>query len=83
LGLDVIPFPLSTNNCEPSRLIMAAVGYQPVGMKPSTWLRPLSETSMTATVLLSALATGSRFSSGDKLTEFGVDPGGAAGNIEV
>src|SRR5471032_1753966 len=43
----------------------------------------MSETSITATVLLSAFATSIRFSSGERLTEFGVDPGGASGNIEI
>src|SRR2546423_3022462 len=65
---------------EPSRLNIAAVGYQPVGMKPSTWLAPAFDTSTTATVLLSAFATSRRESSGARLTWFGVDPGGAFGN---
>src|SRR5581483_6730620 len=65
----------------PSRPNMAAVGYQPVGMKPDTSLAPGRATSTTATVLLSALATSNRFSSGDRLTWFGVVPGGACGNI--
>src|SRR5262249_25382960 len=49
------------------------------GMNPSTWLLPAFETSTTATVLLSALATSRRESSGERLTWFGVDPGGALG----
>src|SRR5207247_11357503 len=75
----VRPFPLSTKMREPSLLNIAAVGYQPVGMNPSTWLEPGFDTSTMATVLLSALATTRRVSSGDRLTWFGVDPGGAFG----
>jgi hypothetical protein len=52
----------------PSRLNIAPVGYQPVGMKPSTSLAPGFDTSTTATALLSALATSSRVSSADRLT---------------
>src|SRR5262249_21947414 len=78
-GADASPLPLRMNTWRPSRLIDAAVGYQPVGMNPSTWLRPGTETSTTATVLLSAFATSSRLSSGDRLTQLGVDPDGASG----
>src|SRR5207249_5313419 len=60
---------------------MAAVGYQPVGTNPFTVLAPGFETSTTATTLLSAFATSRRRSPGDRLTWFGVDPGGAFGNI--
>src|ERR1043166_7708100 len=52
-------------------------------MNPSTSLAPGFDTSTTATVLLSALATSSRLPSGDRLTWFGVDPGGAFGNIAI
>src|SRR5262245_49455197 len=83
LGDDVRPLPLRTNTRALSRLINAAVGYHPVGMNPWTSLRFGSLTSTTATVLLSALATTSRVSSGDRLTAFGVDPGGASGKIET
>jgi hypothetical protein len=72
------PLPLSTKICRPSRLNIAAVGYQPVGMKPSTWLFHGVATSTTATALLSALATSSCVSSRDRLTWFGVEPGGAS-----
>jgi hypothetical protein len=64
----------------PSRLNIAAVGYQPVGMKPATSLAAGFSTFTTATVLLSAFATSSCFSSGERLTWFGVEPGGALGN---
>src|SRR5207244_3035117 len=83
LADEVRPLPLSTKSCEPSRENMAAVGYQPVGMNPSTSLCPGFATSITATVLLSALATSRRLSSGERLTWFGVDPGGACGNIDT
>ncbi len=52
-------------------------------MNPSTSLLPGLATSTTATVLLSALATSRRLSSGERLTWFGVDPGGACGNIDT
>src|SRR5689334_1422515 len=83
LGDEVSPLPLSTKIWRPSRLNIAPVGYQPVGMKPSTSLWPGVATSITATVLLSALATSRRLSSGDRLTEFGVDPGGALADIDT
>src|SRR5262252_6898105 len=67
----------------PSRLYIAAVGYQPVGMKPSTRLSPAFSTFAIATALLSAFATRSRLPSGDRLTWFGVDPGGAFGKSET
>src|SRR5437867_199982 len=57
---EVSPFPLRTNTREPSPLIIDAVGYQPVGMNPSTSLEPGFATFTTATVLLSAFATSSR-----------------------
>src|SRR2546430_10097696 len=68
---------------DPSRLNIAPVGYQPVGMKPSAWLAPVFDTSTIAMVLLSAFATSSRVSSGERLTWFGVDPGGAFGNNAI
>src|SRR5262249_25878739 len=71
------PLPLKMKISWPSPLNMAAVGYHPVGISPSTSLLPGVAMSTMATVLLSALATSSRFSSGDRLTWFGVDPGGA------
>src|SRR5262245_16407060 len=67
----------------PSRLNIAAVGYHPVGMNPATSLLPGVATSTTATVLLSAFATRRTCSSGDRLTWFGVEPGGAPGNSET
>ena len=73
------PFPFRTYTDFPSRLICTAVGYQPVGMKPSTWLRPGRDTSTTATALLSALATSRVSPLGARWTAFGVLPGGAPG----
>src|SRR5579863_9466368 len=64
---------------EPSWLNSTPVGYQPVGMNPSTRLSPAREMSTIATALLSALATTSRWPSGDTASAFGVDPAGASG----
>ncbi len=80
LADEVSPFPDSTKIFEPSRLKSAAVGYQPVGMNPSTDERAGSLTSTTATALLSALATSSVLPSGESPRPFGVAPGGAFGN---
>src|ERR1017187_5304224 len=79
LALGVIPLPLATSRCLPSGVTRTDVGYQPTGMKPSERLLPGFSTSNTATVLLSAFATKSVFSSGDSARLFGVDPGGAFG----
>src|SRR4029434_10892941 len=68
----VNPLPLRIKIRRPSRLNCAAVGYQPVGMKPRTALSPGRETSTTATVLLSALATSSVLPSGDRPRPLGV-----------
>ena len=73
------PLPLRMKICRPSRLKMAPVGYRPVGMKPATLLLTLLLTSMTATALLSAMATTSVWPSGDSATELGVDVAGAPG----
>src|SRR3954451_21944596 len=80
LAMEVKPLPLRTKIRLPSRLNCAAVGYQPVGMKPRTRLSPGRETSTTATVLLSALATSRVRPSGDRPRALGVLPGGAAGS---
>src|ERR1035437_9831446 len=79
LALDVRPLPLATSRCLPSGVTRTEVGYQPTGMNPNERLLPGFSTSKTATVLLSALATNSIFSSGDSARLFGVDPGGALG----
>src|SRR5262245_21414702 len=49
LGVDEdSPLPLSRKTRAPSRLNIAAVGYHPVGMNPSTSLDPTFATSTTA-----------------------------------
>src|ERR1700722_5207496 len=75
----VIPFPLRMKICVPSRLKIAAVGYQPVGMKPLTnaWMGLLM--SMSAIALLSPFATRSVLPSGEIDRESGVAVGGAFG----
>src|SRR3977135_3011798 len=85
LAADANPFPLRTNNCLPSRLKIAAVGYQPVGMKPSTKLRPPLLTSTTAIALVSPFATSNVRPAGDKARELGVEVAGAFGKrlIEI
>ena len=60
-----------------------AVGYQPVGMKPLTWLRLGVATSITAMLLLSALATKSVLPSGAMASASGVLPSGARGKRAV
>src|SRR6266545_6229254 len=79
----MIPFPLATSRCLPSGVTRTEVGYQPTGMKPSERLLPGALTSNTAMLLLSALATNSVFSSGDKARLFGVEPGGRPGYSEA
>src|SRR5580658_10186110 len=70
----------------PSAATVTAMGYQPVGINPATVEGPLvvpgaafSGRSITATVLLSALATNNRLPSGDTDNQLGVDPGGDLG----
>ena len=69
--------PLSTTRAPPSSA-RTAVGYQPVGMKPSTRLRSW-ETSMTAAALASEQATNSRLPSGERPSAEGVIPSGWRG----
>src|SRR3954471_5406360 len=80
LGCEVSPLPLRMKIRRPSLLKRAAVGYQPVGMNPRTAAAPGRETSTTATVLLSALATSRVAPSGERPRPLGVLPGGAAGS---
>src|SRR5215211_1795979 len=47
------PLPTPTRSVLLSGVTATDVGYQPVGMNPTTWLRFGSRTSMTATQLLS------------------------------
>ena len=67
----------------PSGVTATAVGYQPVGMKPLTWLRLGAAMSITATQLLSALATKSVLPSGATARASGVLPSGAWGKRAV
>src|SRR5262245_66288514 len=77
------PLPKPTSSCLPSGVTATAVGYQPVGINPLTWLLFGSAMSITATQLLSALATNSVLPSGAIATASGVLPSGALGNREV
>src|SRR5471030_1130021 len=85
LAAGASPRPLSTKIWLLSRLNIAPVGYQPVGMKPRTMLSALLLTSTSATSLLSAFETSSVRPSGDSASELGVAVGGAAGDrlIEI
>ena len=78
-GLVWFPLPTPTSRLLPSGVTATAVGYQPVGMKPFTWLRDGAAMSMTATQLLSALATKSVLPSGATARASGVAPSGAGG----
>src|SRR5262249_41023214 len=77
------PLPTPTRSGLLSGVRATAVGYHPVGMKPTTWLLFGSRTSMTATQLLSALATYSILPSGATASAAGVLPSGAFGNSAV
>src|SRR3954469_12074781 len=83
LGCEGSPLPLRMKIRRPSLLKRAAVGYQPVGKTPRTAAAPGRETSPTATVLLSALATSRVRPSGESPRRLGVLPGGAAGSRAI
>src|SRR5262245_33159638 len=83
LDFDWSPLPTPTNRFLPSGVTATAVGYQPVGTKPFTADFRGSSTSMTATQLLSALATYRVFPSGLRATASGVLPSGAFGKSDV
>ena len=83
LGFVWLPLPTPISSVFPSGVTATAVGYQPVGMNPLTWLRPAAAMSITATQLLSALATKSVLPSGATISASGVLPSGALGNREV
>src|SRR3954449_4842874 len=83
LGCEVRPLPLRMKIRRPSLLKRAAVGYQPVVRNPRTAPAPGRETSTTATVLLSALATSRVRPSGESPRPLGVLPGGAAGSRAI
>src|SRR2546423_9507341 len=74
------PFPERISTCRASRVKIAPVGYQPVGMKPSTNDRAGLLTSIHAALLVSALATSSVRPSGESATASGVEVGGCSGN---
>ena len=57
LAREATPLPLATSKSLPSGDTRTLVGYHPTGMNPFETLRPGSETSRTAKLLLSALAT--------------------------
>ena len=78
-AFEIKPFPLATSNRRPSAVTRTDVGYHPTGMKPNDRLFPGVATSKTATVLISAFATKSRDSSGDRARLLGVLPGGECG----
>src|SRR5262245_3283645 len=79
LGPMPLPLLLATMMRLPSGEVATKEGYQPVGRKPSGLLFPRSSTSITATELLSALATYSVLPSGDSARDTGVLPAGAFG----
>ena len=79
LAFEIMPLPFAIRRCFPSGVTRTDVGYQPAGIKPSERLFPGMLTSKTATMLLSALATKSIFSSGDSARLLGVEPGGECG----
>src|SRR5437879_2932363 len=78
-GYERCPFPFSTTNV-PDGSTRTAVGYQPVGMNPSTRLRSV-EMSTTAATLPSEHATKSRLPSGARPSAEGVMPSGWRGVI--
>ena len=67
----------------PSGVTATEVGYQPVGINPFTWLRLDWLMSITATQLLSALATNRVCPSGVMASASGVLPSGDFGNSGV
>src|SRR5262249_31258190 len=74
-----MPLLLATMIRSPTAVVVTNVGYQPVGRNPRILDLPRSWMSITATELLSALATYSVFPSGESASEFGVLPAGAFG----
>src|SRR5450432_1191542 len=76
-GYERTPLPLSTTSVPDGRA-RTAVGYQPVGMNPSTRLRA-SETSTTAAALASEQATKSLLPSAESPSPEGVMPSGWRG----
>src|SRR4051794_37480708 len=83
LARELVPLPLATRIVLPSRENRTEVGYQPVGMNPSGVLAPGSFTFTAARWFVFALATRRIDSSGERASELGVDPAGAAGSMAV
>ena len=79
LALEVKPLPLATKMQSAAAEIRTEVGYQPTGKKPSERLCPRCETSKTATLLASALATHSVLPFGARARLSGVLPLGTFG----
>src|ERR1017187_4414858 len=73
------PLPLATYRVRPSRLVSGAVGTQPTGRNPSIRDSLTSAMFMTATSLLSALATNNVLPSGETATASGALPSGESG----
>src|SRR5262249_40462454 len=85
IGFGRVWFPLPTpiRIALPSGVTARAVGYQPVGMNPLTWDLFGLLISITATQLLSALATYRVWPSGATARASGVLPSGALGKSAV
>src|SRR5690349_2753694 len=81
LGYDRTPLPFRTTTV-PFDSTRAAVGYQPVGIKPSTRLRSC-DTSITAATLASEHATYRRLPSGLSARPDGVMPSGCRAVMET
>src|SRR5208337_480092 len=81
-GFVWFPLPTPIRRFLPSGETATAVGYQPVGMKPFTPLRDGVAMSITATQLLSALATKRVLPSDAMARASGVEPSGARGKEE-
>ena len=79
LAFELRPLPLATTIRSPPADIRTLVGYQPTGMNPSERLCPRRETSITARLLASALATHSVLPLGARARLLGVLPCGAWG----
>src|SRR5271165_3382820 len=79
LGFELRPLPLATRIRSARADIRTLVGYQPTGMNPSDRLCPRRETSITARLLTSALATHRVLPLGAIARLLGVLPCGAWG----
>src|SRR5215475_1236187 len=77
LGCDPMPLPFSTSSLA-SRSARTAVGYQPFGTNPSTFVAEVV-TSVTAIAFASEQATYIRCLSGLRARELGVIPTGCRG----